>query len=202
MILTGSECLWRATLQALTSGDRVRWRILDMVRSLKLPDCWVGAGFVRSALWDHLPARTESPLRGDVDIIWFDGRRSNPSEDRELETLLRRLDPSIEWSVKNQARMHLRNGDALYTSATDAMRYWPETATAVAVRKTDEGRCDVAAPLGLDDLFGMVLRLGLRFVADKIATRECRVLAYLPAARDLRSYSSSHGSMSRSSSSS
>jgi len=43
--------------------------------------------------------------------------------------------------------------------------------------------------------FGNLLR-GMHY------TRERRVLAYLPAARDLRSYSSSHGSMSRSSSSS
>jgi hypothetical protein len=28
--------------------------------------------------------------------------------------------------------MHMKNGDAPYLSAVDAMRFWPETATSVA----------------------------------------------------------------------
>ena len=55
-----------------------------------------------------------------------------PSRDRAIEAELRALAPGIDWSVKNQARMHLRNGDPPYSGATDAMRHWPETATAIA----------------------------------------------------------------------
>ena len=40
----------------------------------------------------------------------------------------------LPWSVKNQARMHLRNGDASYESTIDAMGYWPEKQTAIGVR--------------------------------------------------------------------
>ncbi|MEQ1549262.1 MAG: nucleotidyltransferase family protein [Chakrabartia sp.] len=40
------------------------------------------------------------------------------------------------------------------------MRYWPETATAVAVRLSDEGILEVEAPYGLTDLFGLRCRLG------------------------------------------
>jgi hypothetical protein len=54
--------------------------------------------------------------------------------------------------------MHLRNGDEPYGSASDAMRHWVETASAVAVRATTEARLEVAAPFGLKDLFGLVLR--------------------------------------------
>ncbi|WP_419747544.1 nucleotidyltransferase family protein [Pseudomonas syringae] len=45
-----------------------------------------------------------------------------------------------------------------YLSTTDAMRYWPETATAIAIRLGESGSCEIAAPLGLDDLFGLVIR--------------------------------------------
>jgi len=145
-------------VQAIISSDPIRWRLLDIVRSMRLPDCWIGAGFVRNTVWDNLHGRTASPLSGDVDVLWFDRTRTDPSKDRQIEAALRTMDPSVEWSVKNQARMHVRNGDAPYASATDAMRYWPETATAVAVRRNDRDHCEIAAPLGLDDLFGLIVR--------------------------------------------
>lgn len=164
-----------SSVRAIITGDPIRWRILGLVRSMGLPDCWIGAGFVRNAVWSHLHGRGAGPLSGDVDVLWFDPARTDPSEDRELEALLRSWDPSIEWSVKNQARMHVRNGDAPYASATEAMRYWTETATAVAVRRDHEDHCDVSAPLGLDDLFGLVLRPAPRFVSNKRQVYEDRV---------------------------
>jgi hypothetical protein len=154
-------------LQALIASDPQRLRILQQVRELDLPDCWVAAGFVRSAVWDHLHQRSDSPLPQDIDVIWFDRSQTSPARDAELETVLRQQDESLQWSVKNQARMHLRNGDAPYASATEAMRYWPETATAVAVRLDEQGRLEVAAPLGLEDLFDLIVRPTGRFKDEK-----------------------------------
>ncbi|KFE45494.1 nucleotidyltransferase family protein [Pseudomonas syringae] len=154
-------------IQTLISEDPIRWRLLKMVRSLNLPDCWIGAGFLRNAVWDYLHGRSPSPVSTDVDVIWFHHKRCSPEEDKALETLLRGLDPTAMWSVKNQARMHVQNGDEPYLSTTDAMRYWPETATAVAVRLGESGSCEVAAPLGLDDLFGLVIRPAGKFATEK-----------------------------------
>ncbi len=47
------------------------------------------------------------------------------------------------------------------------MRHWPETATAVAVRRTDEEGCEVAAPFGLDDLLSLVLRPTPHFARER-----------------------------------
>jgi len=176
-------------IQAIISGDRTRWRLLDVVRCMRMPDCWIGAGFVRNAVWDHLHGRAMSPLSGDVDVIWFDPTQADPLKDRQIEAALRAVDPSVEWSVKNQARMHVRNGDAPYASATDAMRYWSETATAVAVRRSDQDRCEIAAPLGLDDLFDLILRPAPRFVGDKrqIFNNRIRVKGWLETWPLLRS---------------
>ena len=147
-----------STLRTILSADRPRWRILRLVRSLGLPDCWIGAGFVRNAVWDHLHGRPPRLPTGDVDVLWFADGPADLAEDSSLQTTLRNLDPKFDWSVKNQARMHLRNGDASYASATDAMRHWPETATAVAVRLDMRNDLAIAAPFGLHDLFGLVLR--------------------------------------------
>jgi hypothetical protein len=169
-----AEALWAmdhaAALRGILSGDAPRWRLLGLVRSLGLPDCWVGAGFIRDTVWDRLHGRPASPLRGDVDVVWFDPARAETAEDRRLEELLRGLDPSVGWSVKNQARMHRRNGDPPYGSAADAMRHWPETATAVAARRGEADRCEVAAPFGLEDLFALVLRPTPKFAGERHGT--------------------------------
>jgi hypothetical protein len=41
--------------------DTERLRLVRLVDSLGLPDCWIAAGFVRNAVWDSLHARTPSP---------------------------------------------------------------------------------------------------------------------------------------------
>ena len=121
-----------APLQAILANDPQRCAVLGQVRSLELPDCWVGAGFIRNAVWDYLHDRPPSRHSGDVDVIWFCPERARLGDDQEIEAALRALDPMVDWSVKNQARMHLRNGDAPYTSAIEAIGSWPEMATAVA----------------------------------------------------------------------
>jgi hypothetical protein len=164
-------------IQAIISRDPLRWRLLQLVRSLDLPDCWVAAGFVRNAVWDHLHGRINSPLSSDVDVIWFDPDCRSPEVDREAEAALQALDPGINWSVKNQARMHIQNGDRPYAGSVDAMCFWPETATAVAVRCGKNGGCEVDAPLGLDDLFGLVLRPTARFTGEKRGIFQQRVIS-------------------------
>jgi hypothetical protein len=156
-----------AALQTILTDDPWRRDVLAAVRSLALPDCWVGAGFIRNAVWDYLHDRPPSRHAGDVDVIWFCPKRARPENDREAEAALRALDPAVDWSVKNQARMHLRNGDASYASAIEAIGHWPETATAVAARQTAEGSFEIAAPFGLGDLFDLILRPTPSFAGEK-----------------------------------
>jgi len=166
-----------ARLWTLLRSDARRWPLLGVVRALDLPDCWVGAGFVRNAVWDHFHHRPPSAPAGDVDVIWFDPGQADPAADKAQEARLRRMEPAIRWSVKNQARMHLRNGDAPYGSAVDAMRHWPETATAVAVRRNDRDECEIAAPFGLEDLMGLILRPTPLFVHDRRSLYQERLRA-------------------------
>jgi hypothetical protein len=84
--------------------------------------------------------------------------------------------------------MHVRNDDRPYTSVADAMRFWPETATSVAVRQTECGDIEVAAPFGLQDLFGLIVRPTPRFAVAKYdivlkRVREKQWLRIWPALR-------------------
>lgn len=158
-------------------SDKARWDALGYVRSLGIPDSWIGAGFVRDAVWDHLHGRPAAAPMGDIDVIWYDSERLDRELDRELEQKLVTLLPGVAWSVKNQARMHLHNGDPQYASAIDAMRRWPETATAVAVRRSTDDRLNVAAPFGLADLFDLQLVPTPTFRVNKRAMFDDRVRA-------------------------
>lgn len=164
-------------ISSILRADPLRWHLLDVVRQLDLPDCWIGAGFVRNTVWDHLHQRSASPPTGDIDVIWYDPTRIDPLEDKKHEAMLRVAEPSIAWSVKNQARMHIRNGDRPYASSVDAMRHWPETATAVAVRRQGSDDCEIEAPFGLDDLLNLVLRPTPHFSDEKRPIYEERLQA-------------------------
>lgn len=166
---------YEGNLKALLISDAKRQHLLSLVRSLGLPDCWIAAGTIRNAVWDFLHQRTPSPPAGDIDVIWFDPARNSRHFDLQIEERLQRLDDSVKWSVKNQSRMHLANGDPPYQSACDAMRFWPETATAIGVRHGGRGNLEIAAPYGLDDLYQAIVRATPRFHIEKRALFEARV---------------------------
>ncbi|WP_371999282.1 nucleotidyltransferase family protein (plasmid) [Tistrella mobilis] len=145
-------------LITIVTASPAHLSILGEVAACGLPDCWVAAGFVRDLVWDHLHGRTPELPRNDIDVIWFDAARPDSAQDKALEAQLSAIRPDVRWSVDNQARMHLRNDDPPYASAVDAMRHWPETATAVAVQLAAGGQLRVAAPHGLADLFAIIAR--------------------------------------------
>ncbi len=130
-------------------------QVLERVAGLTLDDCWIGAGFVRNKVWDHLHGHEARTPLNDVDVIYFRPGDKSPESDKELERCLARGAPDIPWSVKNQARMHLVNGEAAYLSSADAISRWPETATAIGLSLDARGALRLLAPHGVEDLLGL-----------------------------------------------
>ena len=141
----------------IISASKWRMGVLSLVSDLGLPDCWVGAGFVRNAIWDHYHGRSMTPLN-DIDVIYFDRERSSARIDQEILAELESRSPKKPWSVHNQARMNERNGHEPYSSCRDAIAHWPETATAVALCVDRNQRLSIIAPHGLDDLLNLVVQ--------------------------------------------
>lgn len=151
-------------------------RLLAVVEVLRLPDGWIGAGLIRNAVWDHLYAREPKLITGsDVDVVYFDSREASIDRDMAIESLLRAHLPDVPWSVHNQARMHVRNRDQPYRNTEDALRYWPETATAIAARLSDD-RVELIAPYGVRDLIDLTVRPTPRF-AKKLDVYRARIAA-------------------------
>ncbi len=143
---------------ALVAGDGWMMAALTAVAKLGLPDCWIGAGFLRGAVWDRLHGYGSRTPLDDIDVIYFDPEACDPTAEAALERRLGGLLPGLPWSVKNQARMHLRNGDAPYGSSAAALAHWLETPTAVALRLNDGGDPELLAPLGTADLLDLTVR--------------------------------------------
>lgn len=131
---------------------------LRAVRKLNLPDWMIGAGFVRNAIWDQLHGFVSFTPLADIDVIYFDALHTSPSQDAEIEKYLQQALPGLPWSVRNQARMHIRNNDIAYTSSEDAIGHWLETPTCIAVRLKSDDTLKVFAPHGLEDLMNLNVR--------------------------------------------
>ena len=151
----------------LIQEDEWMMEILRTTRSLHLPDWWICAGFVRSKIWDVLhgfSGRTPVP---DVDVIYYEEAELNELEEKKLEEELKSLLPAIPWSVKNEARMHLRNNIEPYSSSVDAISKFPETATALGVKIDEEDNVILTAPCGISDVVNLKVKPTPYFLENK-----------------------------------
>jgi len=163
-------------LKIITEDD---WMmdILTTAKSLNSPDWWVCAGFVRSKIWDTLHGYSERTPVPDIDVIYFDHKNISETEEKRLEQKLNNMHPSVPWSVKNEARMHLANTIPPYSSSVDAISKFPETATSLGVKLDEHNALTLAAPHGVDDVLNLEVKPTDYFKKDKdrIAIYEGRI---------------------------
>ena len=151
----------------LIQNDPWMMDVLQMAKSLGLPDWWICAGFVRSKIWDTLhnyEVRTTTP---DVDVIYFDSLLKDEAYEQSLEKKLTNLDASIPWSVKNQARMHVVNNMPPYSSSVDAISKFPEIATALGVTLDEQNNVILAFPCGIEDVLSLQVKPTAHFLETK-----------------------------------
>jgi hypothetical protein len=99
-----------ADIEKLLEAHADLHALLSQVESLDLPDGWIGAGFIRNAVWDVLHGYPIDASRlNDVDVIYFDPADAGEDRDAVLERKLKASAPDVPWQVRNQARMHRRN---------------------------------------------------------------------------------------------
>ena len=140
--------------------------ILKTTKEINLPDWWIGAGFIRSKVWDHLhDYKNRTPIP-DIDVIYFDKNDFSDEEasaettksEIKYENELKKIMPDVNWSVTNQARMHLFHNQEQYKSASEGLSHWVETATCVGVKLNNNDELVLTAPHGIDDLVNLILR--------------------------------------------
>uniref|UniRef100_UPI0026017FED nucleotidyltransferase family protein n=1 Tax=Ferrovibrio sp. TaxID=1917215 RepID=UPI0026017FED len=119
--------------------------------------------------WDRLCGFTQRTPLNDIDIVYFDPANTGRAIEIAAEAELTAARVSQTWSVRNMARMHLKNRDEPYRDTADAIGHWLETPTAVAVTMDDDGGLRLLAPHGVADLLAGRVRptpSGERRIAD------------------------------------
>ena len=152
---------------------------LRAVHSVAPANACIGSGAVRNAVWDALHGYSTPSHLADLDVAYFDPDDVSKATEKRYEKRLAELRPELTWDVKNQAAVHLwfhkvfgQEVEPLH-SLSDAVATWPETAVAVAVGLRADGTITITAPLGLEDLFSMVVRRNPRRVS--VETYERRI---------------------------
>ncbi|MNX33318.1 hypothetical protein D3C86_635430 [compost metagenome] len=142
------ETLLQAHTEALLRADPLRMACLRTARELALPDWALGAGFVRNLIWDHLHQKAEPTPLNDIDLIYLDPSDPEGVDEREHEAWLAERLPGQRWEVRNQARMHVRQRVAPFTSSLEALSHWVEVPTCIGVRLLANDEFEWLAPHG------------------------------------------------------
>ena len=153
-------------LEGLIRGSEWFIWVLQCVRDERIPEAWVGAGALRDLVWGELHGYGFRPEAvRDVDVAFFDPDDLSQERDERVTSRLTARCPDVPWEARNQAAVHTWYADkfgegppAPLTSIEDAVRTWPETATAVVVRLGPDDGLEICAPLGLTDLLDGVWR--------------------------------------------
>ncbi len=151
-----------ARLDAILTAHPLLSPLLDQLAVLA-PDCWLAAGAVRAAVWDYLHGYPPS-LPVEIDLVHYTQECDEAALAARLQPALRaRFAEVAEWDIVNQATIHhwlaQTQGQRwpAFDSLAAALASWPETATAIAVRRRG-GILELIAPFGLADLFAGVVR--------------------------------------------
>ena len=144
-------------IATIIAQDPVGMKQLRAARALGLTDWCVAAGFVRNRVWDHLHGIAPPRPPADIDVLYYDVADLSKEPEQAYEARLGAIEPA-PWQVRNQARMHIWKGLPQHKSTADSMTYWLETVTAVGVRLEADDSLTVIAPLGTDDLLGLLCR--------------------------------------------
>ena len=159
----------------LIKKDKWMMNVLNIVKTLNLQDWYIGAGFVRGKVWDMLHDYSKRTPLPDIDVIYLN---KNDFTDKEIakdstkteifyQNKLKTLMSDVNWSVTNQARMHVFHKDKPYKSSEEALSQWVETATCVGVRLDEKNNLVLSAPRGIDDLVNLILKPTPKFKKNK-----------------------------------
>ena len=71
LLTSGSGCQDLKRLGNIIKRDPFRMDCLHALRTIDLPQGYIGAGFVRNAIWDELHEKVKPTPLNDIDVIYF-----------------------------------------------------------------------------------------------------------------------------------
>ena len=153
-------------LVQIVRADSGLMHVLTTVRDQQLPDWRVFSGAVYQSVWNAATGREAGYGIRDYDVGYFDPDTSWNAED----VVIRRVAAAFEEpfrskvEVRNQARVplwfpaHFGEPYDPIAGTDEALARFVAPAFAVGIRMEQDDTISVAAPLGLDDIFDLILR--------------------------------------------
>ncbi len=156
----------QARLVEIVRADPGLMHVLSVVRSQHLPDWRVFSGAVYQSVWNALTGRPAGYGVRDYDVGYYDPDTSWDAEDVVIKRVAAAFEPPVRdiVEVRNQARVplwfpaHFGEPYAPLSGTDEALGRFVAPAFAIGVRLEPDDAISVAAPLGLDDMFGLILR--------------------------------------------
>src|SRR5260370_28114411 len=97
----------QAELEVIVRSTRWLMDALEAARRVDAADWMIGAGAVRTAVWDRLHGYQAPTPVADVDLIFFDADDLSEQRERAVQARLSPALARVPWAVKNQASVHL-----------------------------------------------------------------------------------------------
>ena len=156
----------RQRFEAILRGDPGIMHLLDRLRALALPQWRLVAGCLYQTVWNVLTDRPRGTGIKDYDLIYYDDTDLTwEAEDIVIRRVCAATRDCVGLvEVRNQARVHIWFAERFggfyprLGSADEALGYYASVVHAIGVRLEADGRLDVVAPFGCDDLFAMRIR--------------------------------------------
>jgi len=148
-------------LETIIRSDPDLMGLLGSLREVALPQWRLVSGCLYQTVWNALTNRPRGTGIHDYDVIYFDAEDLSWAAE---DAVIQRVTSKLPLQLRNQARVHLwyeQHFGAAYPPlrcADESLMRYPLTVQAVGARLENDGRLDIVAPFGLDDVFAMAMR--------------------------------------------
>lgn len=155
-----------ARLIQIVRADPGLMHVLTVVRGLDLPDWRIFSGAVYQGVWNAVTGRPAGYGIRDYDLGYYDADTSWDAEDIVIRRVAAAFDEPFRTmvEVRNQARVpiwfpaHFGEPYDPIGCTDEALERFVAPAFAVGIRLEGDDTISIAAPLGLSDIFDLVLR--------------------------------------------
>ncbi|MBI1211980.1 MAG: hypothetical protein GC190_10990 [Alphaproteobacteria bacterium] len=139
--------------------------VVERMRTFGAPDLWLVSGCLFQSVWNVLERKPPEHGILDYDLFYYDPDTSYEAEDVWIKRAATHFAATgLKVELRNQARVHLWYREKFgvdyppLTSSCDGVDHFLFPACMVAVRPIADGKLELYAPLGLDDVFNRTLR--------------------------------------------
>ena len=104
-------------LSKIIHRDPFRMDCLRALSALNLPQGYLGAGFVRNAIWDDLHNKARPTPLNDIDVVYFSDEITVPQSKVSVENTIESLSqPGVQAGVLSEAKAQEKAFDDLPTN--------------------------------------------------------------------------------------